>query len=556
MPCPDCYSDLPLIYREENQIMLCENCQSIEVANEYLVESFLEAILDNFQAREKEEILGVVGDANRSNLILGLLSYQNNLARRVFEQGGTRLLEFLTIPYIVKKLYQIPRKEFGDEVIEPPFQSNDKIRNLIDSYTGTFIELRQAKEEFFLPKETPRIHSSGLEFLEDAFSTEYRYSYQRTLRSLLGLKSENKPNYYAVTENLRDFSRGDVSEVETPEEFGDAWAPLIVRFATIASLNQMANNVFETDFPDSVSVTDFKSFIEDLESLFSDKNLEAISQTGYLCKPKKSQIDLVGRKVFGSDWRKVKPKIIASEATIGEGKEGAHPILFQVTAHPDSDYQVDDSGYPGDNIQVLPLYHAKLMKYQMFLLLSNSNRSSGKGILDDLMKRYGTEYEKNFFEFLTKEGYETYLNATLTKSEPREIDIIRITNNYIDFIELKYLLPPLNIMSKEGIEEINKKFDGKVFDEDESGKYSTSISFPEKVDYWLDNAVDGKFSAVGPDGEKNYAFEDHLLDREVRTLVISNIGPSYPEKRDVRFLTDFEFYEMVKEGKDVFCDIV
>lgn len=127
-----------------------------------------------------------------------------------------------------------------------------------------------------------------------------------------------------------------------------------------------------------------------------------------------------------------------------------------------------------------PDYFSLLLKFQIFPLLENGDGDSSPVVLAQLTGERGLEFERNVYEYLKSKEIESYHSCKTSKQNGNEVDIIFAYEDTIYFVEVKFVLPTLNMQSQTGIRDVDRTFDEKIFREDKEGK-----SFPEKVDAWL-----------------------------------------------------------------------
>ena len=122
------------------------------------------------------------------------------------------------------------------------------------------------------------------------------------------------------------------------------------------------------------------------------------------------------------------------------------------------------------------------------------------------------------------------------------------------FVEAKFVTPPVNIDTTEGINRLNNKFNHKIFKEKTPFNGAPEGKpFKRKVEDWIELSVGDTFSAEGgPRGESTYMIKQEWQDLDVRQLVVSNLVPSFTEKDNIQFLTDVELYKYLEHGEDVF----
>jgi len=168
------------------------------------------------------------------------------------------------------------------------------------------------------------------------------------------------------------------------------------------------------------------------------------------------------------------------------------------------------------------------------------------------------EFERNVYEYLrdTPATNDVFHSCKTSKQNGNEMDVVFRHDETTYFVEVKFLLPTLNMQTQDGIEKVNDKFDRKIFKEtnDAAGK-----PFPEKVTSYRGLEADAEIlhqvSAADDDRERVQVPRE-WIDGEYKMLVVSNFVPAYPEKRGVRFLTDLELFQWLDNDEDVFYDVL
>ena len=131
-------------------------------------------------------------------------------------------------------------------------------------------------------------------------------------------------------------------------------------------------------------------------------------------------------------------------------------------------------------------------------------------------------------------GLECYHRPEISEGSSAEVDIIYKIDGTLNFVEIKWLMPPIRMNSLEGIEILNDKFNNTVFKEEsevlapKSGK-----PFHEKVDLWMDLEAGDSFSSqVGREksDREESEFKEEWKEMDMQKMVISNLVSSYIEK--------------------------
>ncbi|WP_136361817.1 hypothetical protein [Halobellus limi] len=369
------------------------------------------------------------------------------------------------------------------------------------------------------------------------------------MKSIVCGDPDTYEDFTFVVDTLRSTDKTDPENVENSWDFADAWYHYILQLRLLASSDQMVGNVYYTRLPEEVTIFHIEEFLDRLDSRITDKQHQELQENSYLNMKEIQEVEQCGRAAFGDLWDDVWDSLVLSEHNLG-----AHPFLVAV--------DVEEEYEPNRNLPprkrettkvVYPRFFAQTLKFQLFPLLKNGDEPRSHTILSQLTAERGESYERNMYEYLDKSGLECYQGAEVTKSNPNEIDLIVELPEKILFIEMKYLMPPAKINEREGIMELNEKFDRTIFNEvsEDSDREPEGKPFPEKVGTWMDLAPGDRF--VSRDGSENNNRNKHKISEdwnnlESEMIVLSNVVPSYPVKEGVRFLTDLEFYQWMEHG--------
>jgi hypothetical protein len=548
MPCSECGE--ALLLRDSHKLE-CPCCKNYDIIDPDNIEEEIE------QAREfmnEDKILSMFQDYNKYHLLKFLIDKLNKNADDFLDDftAGLQVREFGYLAYLIKKVYE--RSGFGDEIPESESDLKeledfvDKALAGIDEVIRTIHQIEDGFQ-YILPQEVLLPDAKPLVGEYEFYQTEFGYCFYRCIKSLLCGKEENRVYFLKAEEVFRDFDRAD--QVESLEDMGSKFYKAIVPFAFLLSADGFVNEAHYTSFPDEVSALDIREFLNCLapQASYGRGNYGLSDSLGFL---EVDGLEVCGERIFQECWTDVYPRLNVSEDNIE-----AHPITFQIQG---KKVVHQDPGRPpvtvDEEVIALPRNYAKLIQFQLFPLLNNGHEKSGKEILDDISNDLGDQFEWNIYEYLKKEGYRCFFSATISKKNPREIDIILVREELeeIWFIEAKYLLPELNMRKREGIESLNNKFHSKVFAE-KAGSYDadSGISFPQKVDHRMDENDEWGFNSKEEmDGKKNsQTFKSDWLEYQHRLMTVSNLVPSYITKRGVEFYTDVEFLELLDGNLDL-----
>lgn len=548
MPCSKC--EIPLLVVHDLEGLYCPNCHDIEVVDPTEIEEKIEKARTRVN---EDRVMELVQEYDKNHLILLLIDELNRVSHAFYDnlETGLPAQEFSYISYLLKLIYK--RDGFGDKEFEYQEQElPEEIETLLEWIDKLIRSIEQVEGGFRYAVEPPVPPHNPQPFVGEYlfYDSEYRYCFQRCLRSLIGGSEEDMEFFFKTHEEARSFDRTDVDEIDSLEDFTSTFFELIVTMAFMLSTDDTLNEIYYTTLPDAVDVFDLKDFMDCIDSQFSDEGIAVIDEKGTLPVADQSEVENCGEDIFGGNWEEVKRKLIVSEDNFD-----AHPFLFKIIREKVVSKPTGRPPITVDSPEILyPRYYNLLARFQLFPMLENGGSKSGIELLDDECENRGRQFERNLYEYLEGNGYECFHSSWFTKSDQREIDLIVVNQDEGElwFVECKFFLPETHMRTANGIVRLNQKFDSKVFKKDtENYDAESGEPFPEKVERWLDEKPGEAFlSHVGSDGDERVEqlFEEDWTSLETRMFVVSNVVPSYIEKKGVEFLTDLEFIEMV-EGK-------
>lgn len=555
MPCPECShpnrDDYQLLCLDEDQeTLFCPNCRGLPIEYDSQIDLRLGWQLD--ERFTDENVVDLVKHYSKTNLILYIIHRLNHIAN-IYDKNGTPIDEYGYLSHFLKIVYQ--SSGFGDKQLEDATELDDEIELVKDAYTGVIKPLEDSREKFVICIGKPDRESNWNNFGEDynLILSEYKLCYNRCARSVLAGTEENREHFDFISEHFRNFDKTDPEDIENSRDFADCWYELIQQQKFIASSDETVGNIFYTELPDSVSVFQLEELFDRIDSEFVGEQHETMKQTSQVATPRKANVNQWREEIFGDDWQAVKQGIIVSEDNLN-----AHPFLYQVT---DSVERMFPGGRTPRTIEIsrliYPRFWDRFLKFQIFPMLRNGDEPPSYELLNQLNGKRGNQFERNIHKYLRDKGIESYHGAEITRGNPNEIDAMVAHGNYLLFIELKFLIPPIRMNTAAGVEELNQNFDYKVFKKN-NGTYPnppTGKPYPEKVAAWEElEPADAFWSKVDSERTKQ-EFKEEWQDMSVEKLVVSNLVPSYVEKEGVQFLTDLEFYRWVEHGEDVFYKI-
>lgn len=542
MPCLECGHLLYVDY--EDRELRCPECRGLPLEDDAILARKIK------EAREllsEENQIDLLQEYSKEHLLLYIISRLNYLGKEFYETRAFPVREFSYLNYLINNIYQ--RDDFGDGHLETGFDEiAEEIDALLDAQGELINALNHVEEEFRFCVQWPvEMPNTKTFFGEYRFrDSEYRLCYHRCLRSLMGGTEEEREVYDWTAETIRDFDRPTADKIDSLRDFADCFYEFIASLKFIAAANETVGDLYTT-FPTEATVFDLKDFLGCLDTQFGDRAHATMRSEGIAAAVSETLVDTCGERTFDDNWATLKDQLI-----IGEDNLDAHPFLFQI------DHEEVLKKVPGrDPITTMkekviyPKFYDLIVRLQLFPLLRNGpSQPSGHDLLSEITAKRGKQFERNLHEYLMARGYESYHSAELSKNNPTEIDVIAVNNDELWFIECKYLMPETSMNSAEGIERVNEIFDHKVFKQERGYDHSpTGDPFDEKVERWLNLELGTQFhTQVGPDGDDTEMreFRPEWVDLEPRMMVVSNMVPSYAEKRNIEFMTDVEFVELLE----------
>ena len=545
MVCANCGNPL-IVFKEQNDLR-CAYCLDLDLEDSEIINEKIGRDRDRLK---DENLVQLIQDYSKDHLLLYLIERLNITATELYENRRIDHSLFCYLNYLIKIILPVDSDEFGDEYLDRDDNSlHNDIELLVESQAEVVNALNHIEENFrlCLNYAVPPVQDEFVFSEYDLRDTEYRQCYFRNLRSLMGGKEEYVEHFDEASTKLRDFDWPGFSEDESLREFAETSYEFILPMLFIASADETVGETYTTFPPDNVSVHKIDELLEGLDKRFVDDEGNLVLQDSTLAATTEEELDEIGQEVFPENWDDVKQSLVISKNNLD-----AHPFLFKL----DFEEVVREvSGRPPITREVTrivyPRFYAKILRFQIFPLLQNGDKPSGNEILNDIAIERGEEFEKNVYRYLSSQGFDSYYSAELPGVESSEIDVIAVDSdeNEIWFIECKYLQPVIQMNALEGIQNLNEKFDHKVFnvEADAYGGSPTGLPFPEKVQQWKESDIGDRFTSVDPEDESSIS-ERYLSTwkkYEARMMVVSNLCPSYSVKEGVEFYTDMELVQLL-----------
>lgn len=547
MPCNDCGT--PLLVSYEQKKLYCPKCASIPIVDPSDVQDTLDIVRERLS---DEHVMTLIKEYDKNHLIIQLLDYLNRISHSFYKSPETPLSErdFTNIGYLLKLIFE--REDFGDKVFEyEPCTLPEELELIIKREDIIFRTIDDIENglQYLVPKPvTPSSPNSPLDRYQ-RYDSEHLYCFYRCMKSIAGGTESNMNDFLETTDRLRSFDLPSLEEVESVEDFANTFFEIIVILAFVMSQHQIVNQIYKTDFPPETHALDLQKLLNCLDSSYGPEALGFVDERATLTVTDPKVAHQCGKQTFGEDWEMLAPKLIQSKEN-----PKAHPFLFKIRAE-SKDNELGES-IEGTKI-IYPRYYNRLIQFQIFPLLENGPDPSGVELLKGVNQQRADRYEINVYHDLEENSdYECFFSAWFTKSDQREIDLLVINDskNELWFVEVKFILPVTGMRTRDGIERLNDKVHAKIFKEDtDTWPGEDGEAFDEKVQKWIDEKPGDTFiSHEGPDGETRTRneFREEWTELQLRKIVVSNVVPSYIEKRGVEFYTDVEFLQHI-EGESV-----
>ncbi|MFC6888759.1 hypothetical protein [Halorubrum trueperi] len=545
MPCSDCGSLLCLSKTNLNSLF-CPECTGYRVESKPVLDAKINWYLKDFLTERKLDRL--LTEYSKQSLTYKLLHRVNYISNQFFSQAETSLPadEFGYVAYLIKRIYEIDDSEFGNKTLRQDSPELDETLTTVQKYYTEFVSrLERVQNQFTVcirnsEEFTGRMQDLLMDY--DGYLSEYGLCNDRCTNSVGGVEDRYEDFSY-VYDKIRQTDGVEPGSVETPRGFADAWYPVIQQLRFLAGSDDRVGMTYKTRFPEGVTVFDIREFLNKLDAQVPIEHMAHAQYNSAVIPLRPRVVNKCGWEVFGKQWSEVKDYVVVSEDNLE-----AHPFLFEMT------FDLPHRTIPTTNVYY-PRHYAQLLKFQVFpLLQNNTDEPNGHTLLSNVAGDNGTIRERNLYEFLTEQGIDCYHSAEITSKDPNEIDLLCVLENRIIFIEVKYRFPPLQINEADGITELNQYFNRVIFNEvpPDSNREGKG-PFPEKVRSWRElEAGDTFTSQVSRDDtdRDKQTISDDWTDMDVEIFVVSNVVPSFITKRDVRFFTDFEFYQYIKYNDD------
>ncbi|WP_152420606.1 hypothetical protein [Halorubrum tebenquichense] len=555
MPCVQC--NRTLAYHEEKHSLYCPNCLDLPVADRDFIKEVASKIRK--ENLNNQTLARLIQEHGSLRVIAELTNRLNQGAGGLVSKNRMPFGEFFHATPIIKTIYENSNKfehtlESGTDASQQDFRKN--VNTLLDAGTTLIAVLKQTEEDFTIPIKLLPDSSTWEDFYSDNLflHSEYWLCAERCTRANAGARDELREDFMLKEIIFRNFDRPEYDEYDSVEEWADSWYGFIVEIGFASALDQNIGEIFTTDFPDSVSIFDLESLFDKVNNFVSNAVASRSDNEFHSNAIPRHVFEEFGEDVFGGDWEKVRSLILMSSAN-----PDAHPLFFEWAGTRSIDlYGEKDPDDIVINHVIYPDLFSQLLKFQLFPFLNNGQQRKSTAVLEDLTAKRGKEFERHVFEYLrdTPKTKNAYHSCKTSKQNGHEIDAIFEYEDTVYFVEVKFVLPTLNMQSQVGIQSVNSKFDRKIFKEADD---TTGKPFPEKVQNYRDlepgETVSHQISENDDDREQ-IQVPHEWIEADHEMLVVSNFVPSYITKKGVQFLTDLELYQWIENGENVFCDTI
>lgn len=550
MPCAECGN--PLIISHEHNDLRCAYCLNLDVADPGIVQQKIDRDRDRLR---DENLVKLVENYSKDHLLLYLIERLNITAHDFYDTRRLDHSQFSYLNNLIQIILSVDSDRFGDEYLERDTESLDSvIQDLIGSRSEVVNALNHIEENFRLCLEypVPPINERFVFGEYDLKDTEFRQCFFRNLRSLMGGKEEYVDYFDEASTELRNFDWPGFPEDQSLRDFAETSFEFIIALMFTASADEMVGDVYTTFPPDNISVFDLSELFDRLDNRFASNGENPVLQSPNLAMTGVEELDEIGQQVFPDNWIDVRETIVFSKENMD-----AHPFLFELEVE---EKIKEVPGRPPLTRQVTriiyPRWYDQILRFQIFPMLQNGDDPSGHEILNEVVTDRGLAFEENVYGYMQSQGLESFYSAEIPGVDSSEIDVLSVDHDseQIWFVECKYLLPALKMNAREGILELNGKFDHKVFNVEAAGYEGspTGQPFPKKVDEWLDLEPGHEFRWNRPseEGTMEERIQSKWFEYQPRMMVVSNLCPSYPEKWGVEFLTDMELVMEMHDTRD------
>jgi len=556
MPCSTC--GRVLAYHIEKQVLYCPVCLDLPAADPEDVKKLASQIREEYL--NDEQLMQILQECGSIRVIAQLTKELNEGAAGMVTENNMSFRQFFNALPVLKAVYEHNDKfnhhlesGTGDEQEEIA----ERVEGILNAGTVLIPVLEQTKEDFAVPIHlSPLPPSSWQDFYANYWfpHSEFWWCSERCLRANVGAREEIREEFIQKEVIFRSFDRPDSQDFDSVREWADHWYGFIVSIGFASALDTTVDEAFTTKFPDSVSIFDLEALLDNVNDAVVDvvasRGRGDFRATGIPTH----EFDEVGEGVFGDDWPAVRSSVLVSESN-----PDAHPLFFELSGTKSRQFS---GGRPAREVPVdrvvYPDQFSQLVKFQLFPFLENGELEKSTAVLGPLTAKRGVEFERNVYEYLRDmpATSDVFHSCKTSKQNGNEIDVVFRHDGTTYFVEVKFLLPTLNMQSQDGIEEVNEKFDRKIFKEtnDVTGK-----PFPEKVTSYRGLATDAEIShqvSAADDDRERVQVPREWIDGQYEMLVVSNFVPAYLEKHGVRFLTDLELFQWLDNDEDVFYDVL
>lgn len=545
MPCPIC--DETRIYDTNSEYLYCPTGCGIPTVPRDDITNITDELDDRYLALTgTDELLEKYG----APVVIRELARQgNNAAFGLSTRNRMEYSEFIYSAVLIREIYK-QDTVFTGEPVTPPEDSeelHDRVSTVLNEGVTVIAAIEQLSEDFLIPVLTsPQNNGIISLFANTRFEkSEYWFCMNRCLQNTFGGWDENRSDFLESRAATRTFERTDADDIGTPYEYGDAWFGLITSLGFATSLSSTSQDLFSTDFPDSITIFQLRELFDRIEQESEiQKQLKAGGKTNlHPAEMREDTFDTCGEDVFGSNWPVVKDSILMSPDT-----PEAHPLFFKLTGARETRLQPGRPPRTVPDTRVLyPDQSAFILQFQIFPLLHNRRSESGERLLDQINgNERAPAFEQKIHDYLNRTGIQSYHSCTLPGSNDREIDVIFVRDGVVYFTEVKFILPELELQTQNGMQNINDEYDEKIFNYGSDN----GLSYPEKVSDWQSLEPGDRFHHSGQ--EPYTEIPDEWGEYDIELLVVSNFTPSYIKKNGVRFITDLELRQWIENDRGVF----
>lgn len=279
MPCSTCGH--PLLVNHKQQDLRCPQCLNLSLADR---KNLVNKVERDRQRLHDDRVKTLLYEYSKDHLLLYLIERLNVVSHHFYENRRLNQKEFAYLNHLIKLIYPEDRSNFEDKYLERGDELDETIDALIDAQAEVINALNHIEDRFRLcvKYEVPMPDQKYLFSDYNIYDSEYRYCYQRCLRSLISGRPEDVELFDKTDETLRDFDILEADEIETLEDYAYTFFEFIISLLFVASANEVVGDIYTTFPPDYVTIFDIQDLLDEIDSQFTDEEGNVILQDSTL----------------------------------------------------------------------------------------------------------------------------------------------------------------------------------------------------------------------------------------------------------------------------------